>query len=254
VSLGASANPSGFDQAVTFTALVSIVSPGAGTPAGTVEFRDGSTRLGTVAITNGSASLTTNGFTSASHTISAIYSGDANVAGSTQSFTQIVRTSTQSSTTALSSSSNPAATGASVTLTATVTAPSGLSGNVTFYDGASLIGTAAISGTKAKLVISTLAVGTHAITARYLGNSTIPPSISPVFAQVVKPSGTTLRNSTATVVASPSPGTLDQVVTFTATVSGNQQTPPTGAVLVAAPLKIKDGSGSPLRVFALVTG
>ena len=33
-------------------------------------------------------------------------------------------------------------------------------------------------------------------------------------------------------MASPSPGTLDQVVTFTATVSGNQQTPPTGAVLV----------------------
>ena len=30
--------------------------------------------------------------------------------------------------------------------------------------------------------------------------------------------------------------------------------PPTGAVLIAAPLKIKDGSGSPLRVLALVAG
>jgi kynurenine formamidase len=30
--------------------------------------------------------------------------------------------------------------------------------------------------------------------------------------------------------------------------------PPTGAVLVAAPLKIRDGSGSPLRVLALVAG
>ncbi len=28
--------------------------------------------------------------------------------------------------------------------------------------------------------------------------------------------------------------------------------PPTGAIIVAAPLKIKDGSGSPLRVLALV--
>jgi hypothetical protein len=28
--------------------------------------------------------------------------------------------------------------------------------------------------------------------------------------------------------------------------------PPTGAVIVAAPLKIKEGSGSPLRVLALV--
>ena len=29
------------------------------------------------------------------------------------------------------------------------------------------------------------------------------------------------------------------------------QLPPTGAVLIAAPLKIVDGSGSPLRVIAL---
>ena len=30
--------------------------------------------------------------------------------------------------------------------------------------------------------------------------------------------------------------------------------PPTGAVIVAAPLKILNGSGSPLRVLALVAG
>jgi hypothetical protein len=30
--------------------------------------------------------------------------------------------------------------------------------------------------------------------------------------------------------------------------------PATGAVLIAAPLKIKEGSGSPLRVIALVPG
>jgi hypothetical protein len=33
------------------------------------------------------------------------------------------------------------------------------------------------------------------------------------------------------VVASPSPSALDQMVTFTATVAGNQSTPPTGVVL-----------------------
>ena len=32
------------------------------------------------------------------------------------------------------------------------------------------------------------------------------------------------------------------------------QLPPTGAVIVAAPLKIQNGSGSPLRVLALVPG
>ena len=33
-----------------------------------------------------------------------------------------------------------------------------------------------------------------------------------------------------------------------------RQLPPTGAVIVAAPLKIQNGSGSPLRVLALVPG
>jgi kynurenine formamidase len=32
------------------------------------------------------------------------------------------------------------------------------------------------------------------------------------------------------------------------------QLPPTGAVIIAAPLKIVGGSGSPLRVLALVPG
>ena len=32
------------------------------------------------------------------------------------------------------------------------------------------------------------------------------------------------------------------------------QLPPTGAVLLAAPLKIKGGTGSPLRVMALIEG
>ena len=32
------------------------------------------------------------------------------------------------------------------------------------------------------------------------------------------------------------------------------QLPPKGAVIIAAPLKIKQGSGSPLRVLALVAG
>lgn len=36
--------------------------------------------------------------------------------------------------------------------------------------------------------------------------------------------------------------------------SGLDQLPPTGAVLIAAPLKIKNGTGSPLRVLALVEG
>src|SRR5439155_1298694 len=42
-----SLNPSAFGQAVTFTATVNVTAPGAGTPTGTVTFKDGNTVLGT---------------------------------------------------------------------------------------------------------------------------------------------------------------------------------------------------------------
>src|SRR6202022_3797922 len=41
-----SANPSVFGQAVTFTASVSVMPPGAGTPTGTVQFFVGAVNLG----------------------------------------------------------------------------------------------------------------------------------------------------------------------------------------------------------------
>ena len=70
-SVASSANPSGLNQGVTFTASVAVAAPGAGNPTGTIEFRDGSTRLGTVALSAGSASLRTNGFSAGSHSITA---------------------------------------------------------------------------------------------------------------------------------------------------------------------------------------
>jgi kynurenine formamidase len=39
-----------------------------------------------------------------------------------------------------------------------------------------------------------------------------------------------------------------------ASLTNLDQLPPTGALLITAPLKIKNGSGSPLRVLALVGG
>jgi Big-like domain-containing protein len=130
----------------------------------------------------------------------------------------------------VSSSANPSTTGQNVTLTATVTAPAGLSGSVSFYDGSTLIGTVALSGATAQLTIASLAGGGHAITARYLGNATIPPSTSPAFAQYVQPAGASTRTVTAALAASPSPATLGSTVTLTATVTGSQNKAPGGIV------------------------
>jgi hypothetical protein len=230
VAVTSSANPSGFNQAVTFSASVAVVA-GVGNPTGTIEFRDGSTRLGTVTLASGSAALSTNGLSAGSHSISALYSGDSGFAGGTQSMTHVVNASAASSSTAVTSSSNPAATGGSLTLTATVTASAGATGNVAFYDGATLLGTVLISGTTARLSTTALASGAHAITARYLGNGSVPPSISPMFVQDVAPAGTHLKTPGITLVASPSPATLDGQVTFTANVTGANKLLPTGTIL-----------------------
>jgi hypothetical protein len=229
-SVAASPNPDGLNQSVTLTAAVAVVAPGAGVPSGIVQFFDGGTLLGGASIVSGSASLTTNGFSAGTHSISATYGGDAAFAPSSGNGSFIVNSAANSSSTVVTSSLNPSTVGQSVTLTATLTAPSGASGNVAFYDGATLIGTVAVSGTTARLTTFALANGGHAITARYLGNATVPPSTSPAFAQSVQPSGAHTRTSTTTLVASPSPATLGSSVTLTATVTVQQSQTPTGQV------------------------
>ena len=83
-------------------------------------------------------------------------------------------------TLALTSGSTPAAVGASLIFTATV-AGSAPSGNVTFYDGVTLIGTQALNGSfHASLTTTSLALGTHSITARYAGSTANDPSVSAV--------------------------------------------------------------------------
>jgi subtilisin-like proprotein convertase family protein len=78
-----SANPTVFGQSVTFTATVAAVAPGAGTPTGTVTFRDGSTNLGTATLASGTATLATAALTVASHSITVNYGGDGNFFPST---------------------------------------------------------------------------------------------------------------------------------------------------------------------------
>ena len=91
-------------------------------------------------------------------------------------------------TLALTAGSNPAGVGASLTFTATV-AGGAPTGNVSFYDGVTLLATQALNGaSQATLTTSTLALGTHPITARYAGSSTTDPSVSTVISlQVTNP-------------------------------------------------------------------
>ena len=84
VAVASSSNPVLPGSNVTFTATVSVVSPGAGTPTGNVTFLDGMATLGTGELNNSDvATFTTNSLSHGSHVITAAYPGDSNFVGST---------------------------------------------------------------------------------------------------------------------------------------------------------------------------
>src|SRR5258706_7935001 len=99
--------------------------------------------------------------------------------------------------------------------------PHAATGNVEFREGTQLLGTAALSGGSASLALSTLAVGTHTLTASYLGNVSYQTSSASTSLTIAK------RDSTTSLSANPTNGALGQTVALTATVSGSS---PTGQV------------------------
>ena len=171
ITITATATTVLYGQADKFTATVAGMP--AGVPTGSVVFYDGTTSLGTVALSGGAASLSTAALPVGVHSIKATYNGDGNY-GAISSTALSVTVITNATTTALAASPTTAVAGTSVTLTATVTpASSGFAaptGNVTFKDGATVLGTVALSGANATLATSSLAAGTHTITATYNGD------------------------------------------------------------------------------------
>ena len=187
-------------QQVTYTARVSVKSPGSGALTGAVTFKDGDTVItgcGSRALSSASATCVTKfPVANGTHTVTAVFLGTSNFRRSTsKTITQTVgRASTQ---TALRSSKNPAFSVETVTYKATVTvvAPgSGRpSGRVVFKDGGNPI--AACSGKKgqplnslgyAKCSVDNSRVGSHAITAHYRGSWNFIGDASSSMTQVFK--------------------------------------------------------------------
>lgn len=83
VTLTASAGSLLPQQPVTFTAVVAPVPPSTGIPVGTVSFMEGATVLAAdVPLVDGQAAFTTSDLSVGTHTITAVYSGDADWNGS----------------------------------------------------------------------------------------------------------------------------------------------------------------------------
>ncbi|HTP99298.1 MAG TPA: Ig-like domain-containing protein, partial [Casimicrobiaceae bacterium] len=239
-------NPAVTGSLVTLTATV----VGTFHPTGTVNFMDGGASIagcGSVPVSGAgntaSANCATSSFSVGTHSLTAAYSGErsGNPPSTSTTLSQVVTSGggPTTSTTAVASNLNPSTVGAAVTFTATVTG-SAPTGNVDFRDGASSIaGCSAqpLSGSgnsrTATCTTSTLAQGTHSVTANYGGDAGNTSSASSALSQGVNPAGPT--TSTTTLASAPNPSSSGAAVTFTATVAG---TAPTGTV------NFKDGATS----------
>jgi len=183
-SLVSALNPSAFGKAVPFTATVTPAT--SGMPTGTVTFEDGATVLGTATLSGGQAAFTASALAVGGHSISAIYSGSATLAGSTSA--AVLQTVNKAPTsTSVASSKNPSTLGRSVTFTATVkSSTSGIpAGSVSFKDGTTVLGTRTLNSGKATFTSSKLPRGTHSMTAAYGGSSSYVGSASPALTQTV---------------------------------------------------------------------
>jgi hypothetical protein len=226
VVLASSGSPTIWGQNVTFT--VSITPQNGGVATGTVNFSDGATVLATVNVAGNAAVLPITTLGAGSHSVTATYSGDSNVAGgSSSTISQLVNQSTTTAT--IASSADPSYLGQAVTFTATVTGQQGgaVSGNVAFKQGATTVATVGLVSGQAVYSTTYATTGTRSMTVVYAGDSNNLGSTSAVLKQAVQslPAATTTK-----VVTSGSPSLINQLVTFTATVSSTDGVPDNEAV------------------------
>jgi large repetitive protein len=204
-------DPSVFGQSVPITFTLSVNVPGSGTPTGVVTVTDG-TQFCTAALPTTSCAIA---FTSiGAKTLTAQYSGDANISGSTSIGTAHTVNKAGTTTSISSIVPNPALHGQSTAITASlsVTAP-GVgtpTGVITITDG-SITCIANLPATSCNLTFTVL--GSHTISATYSGDANFNGSngTSPLTVNDVPVAGLAAQNS--------SPTRLDDATFFTATLT-----------------------------------
>jgi hypothetical protein len=157
------------NQTVTFTATVT--SNTTGVPTGTVTFMNGAISLSTVSVNGSGVASLSVALPLGQNSVAAVYSGDPNFNGSTGNWGDLVQ---KASTTVSLVAPNAVNLSQSVTFTTTVAVgPLGTpTGTVNFMDGGSTVGSSSLNASGvATLSISTLAAGTHNITAVYNGDN-----------------------------------------------------------------------------------
>lgn len=220
LNLTSSINPSLINQSTTFT--LSVTTTGTITPGGSVTFYSNGVQIGSpVALgPTGTASISDSFATVGNYNITATYTSTTNTQGGTASLTQVVGLPTA---VVLTSSINPSLVNQSTTLTATISAIASPTGTVTFYNGATALGTATVNGTTATLSVSFPTGGTFPLTAIYTTtNPSITGATSPVLSQVVE------NLASLTLNSSVNPSQINQSTILTANLTALGS--PTGTV------------------------
>ena len=240
VVVTSSLNPSTLGTSVTFTATVTT-GTGTGALDGTITFSvDGVLETPIPVIDSAQSASATATFTSTTlpvgaNDISAQYT-DTNGAHLMSPVSAVlVQTVLEGTGVTLVSSLNPSAVGQNVTFTATVSGAAGGAtpdGNVTFFDGSTILGTiplspsGAVGAAIASFTTGSLSNGLHVITATYNGDmqkGIQSATSSPVNQLVLLP-------STVALASSSNPSVFGNSVTFTAAVTSASTQTPTGAV------------------------
>jgi len=244
VSLTSSGNPVTVGQSVTFTSQLTYSITNNTFPTGTVTFTDTSTNtvLGTATVTTAGGPRGTTTFATLSvslpagtYAVQAAYSGNNIYAASTsQILSQVVQgTNVNPTTTALTASASTINAGQPVSLTVQVSSPNGVpAGTVSFYDGTTLLAALALNATgQATLSTSSLAPGSHSITAAYGGSSKFANSTSGAVTVTVQPAS--LAPTTTALNSSKNPAGQGDSITLSATVTSSSSGTPTGTVSFA---------------------
>ncbi|HKR66700.1 MAG TPA: FG-GAP-like repeat-containing protein, partial [Thermoanaerobaculia bacterium] len=146
-------------------------------PTGTVTLRNGATVLDSETLVRGAATLETSSLPAGDYSLTVSYSGDANYDTAVSDPIPVTVTTTTTST-AVTKNVTQSVWGQPVTFTATVTSTDNtgdpIEGTVELFIDGVLAGSGAAPAFQ--FTTSTLTVGSHSITARYLGSEDQPPS------------------------------------------------------------------------------
>jgi hypothetical protein len=155
-------------------------------------------------------------------------SGSASPPGTVSILLNVTGVTQAPTTTSLISSPNPSTYGQPVTFKASVkTGSGGFSGEVQSFDGANQIGYGVLTNgqTSTSISVSSLSVGSHSITAQYLGGLGFAPSTSVVHSQKV------IASTLTTVISERNPSPPGKPVLFSANVTSPAGSPPNGEIV-----------------------